>query len=78
MNWVGCRNDLITLIYPKPLYNEYLEYKKSKDFIPYLPNIKDKKELHYELNSIWWSCPDGILFKEDVKESMDSEVISRA
>jgi hypothetical protein len=23
-------------------------------------------------NSIWWKCPDGILFKEDVKELMDS------
>jgi hypothetical protein len=66
-------SDLITCIYPKNFYKDYLEYKKTDAFIPYLPIVcKNKKELHYELNSIWWKCPDGILFKEDVKELANS------
>jgi hypothetical protein len=36
-------------------YEEYLKHKQ-------------KKELHDELEGVWWSCPDGIRFKQDVKE----------
>jgi hypothetical protein len=71
MNWNGCRNDLIDSIYP--FTKKYLEYKKTDAFVPYLPEVsKLKKEIHYELNSIWWKCPDGILFKEDIQNLINS------
>jgi hypothetical protein len=76
MNWDGCRNDLITSI--PEFYKDYLEYKKTDAFIPYLPVVsKIKKEIHYELESIWWKCPDGILFKEDIQNLMDSGFLNQ-
>ena len=47
-------------------------YKESNKFFPigsYLPIIsKDRKELIYELNHIWSLAPNGVLFKEGIKE----------
>ena len=72
MNWEGCRNVLINIL-PCTYHDEYKKYKKTDAFIPYLPIVsKLKKELHYEIESIWWKCPDGILFKEDIKNLIES------
>jgi hypothetical protein len=35
MDFNGCRNNMITYISPESYYDSYLEYKKSKKFIPY-------------------------------------------
>jgi Leucine-rich repeat (LRR) protein len=68
MNWEGCRNDFITNFYDNKL-EEYLEYKKSKDFIPYLPIVcKNKKEIYYELVHKLSTPPNGCLFLEDLEE----------
>lgn len=68
INWRDCRNDEICIIYPANLLVDYQNYKESKDFIPYLPDTSPKKELHYELESIWWSAPNGIRYIEDIQE----------
>jgi Leucine-rich repeat (LRR) protein len=68
MNWDSCRNEFITRL-ANPYFSDYLIHKQSKNFIPYLPIVsKEKKELHYSLSHIWWSCPNGIRYLEDVQE----------
>jgi hypothetical protein len=68
MNWDSCRNEFITGL-KNPYYSDYLKHKQSKNFIPYLPIVsKEKKELHYALSHIWWSCPNGIRYLEEVQE----------
>lgn len=51
------------------MYDDYIEYKKSNKFVPYLPEISPlKKELHYEMEAIWYSCPNGVRYLEDITE----------
>jgi hypothetical protein len=67
MNFDYCRN-----VYIKEMdiyHEEYYDHTLSDKFIPYLPLVsKEKKELHYEFESIWWSCPNGVRYLEDVQE----------
>jgi hypothetical protein len=69
INWKGCRNEFITEFYNNKYLEEYLEYKKSKDFIPYLPIVcKNKKEIYHELVHKLSTPPNGCLFLEDLEE----------
>jgi hypothetical protein len=46
INWEGCRNEFIKSFYNDDYLKEYLEYKKSPNFIPYLPIVcKNKKKI---------------------------------
>lgn len=51
----------------KDLIKQYK--KKRNNDIPYLPVIsKQRKPLFYDLNHIWLSAPNGILFKKEIKK----------
>ena len=68
MNWKNCPWD-IENFFNDDIKLEYENHKKSRNNIPYLPIIsKDRKELIYELNHIWSLAPNGVLFKEGIKE----------
>jgi hypothetical protein len=69
MKWEGCRNKFITNFGNHKYLKEYLEYKKSDDFIPYLPTVcKNKKEIYYEIVHKLSTPPNGCLFLEDLQE----------
>jgi hypothetical protein len=69
MNWKGCRNEFIKYFGYNIDLNHYIEYKKSPNFIPYLPmGCKNKKEIYYELVHKLSTPPNGILFLEDLEE----------
>ena len=69
MNWEGCRNEFIENFSNRSYLQEYLEHKKSPNFIPYLPIVcKNKKEIYYELVHKLSTPPNGFLFLEDIEE----------